>query len=103
MTELHDIDPLETQEWLDALSAVLENEGVERAHYLLEQLIDNARRNGANLPFTNNTAYLNTIPTHLEERTPGNPELEKRIRSFIRLIYSLERNGHGGSRQQRKF
>jgi len=84
MTELHDIDPLETQEWLDALSAVLENEGVERAHYLLEQLIDNARRNGANLPFTNNTAYLNTIPTHLEERTPGNPELENRIRSFIR-------------------
>ena len=84
MTELHDIDPLETQEWLDALSAVLENEGVERAHYLLEQLIDNARRNGANLPFTNNTAYLNTIPTHLEERTPGDPELEYRIRSFIR-------------------
>jgi pyruvate dehydrogenase E1 component len=84
MTELHDIDPLETQEWLDALSAVLENEGVERAHYLLEQLIDNARRNGANLPFTNNTAYLNTIPTHLEERTPGNPALENRIRSFIR-------------------
>ena len=84
MTELHDIDPLETQEWLDALSAVLENEGVERAHYLLEQLIDNARRNGANLPFTNNTAYLNTIPTHLEERTPGDPELENRIRSFIR-------------------
>lgn len=84
MTELHDIDPLETQEWLDALSAVLENEGVERAHFLLEQLIDNARRNGANLPFTNNTAYLNTIPTHLEERTPGDPELENRIRSFIR-------------------
>ena len=84
MTELHDIDPLETQEWLDALSAVLENEGVERAHYLLEQLIDNARRNGANLPFTNNTAYLNTIPTHLEQRTPGDPEIENRIRSFIR-------------------
>jgi len=84
MTELHDIDPLETQEWLDALNAVIENEGVERAHFLLEQLIDDARRNGANLPFTNNTAYLNTIPTHLEQRTPGNPELENRIRSFIR-------------------
>jgi pyruvate dehydrogenase E1 component len=84
MTELHDIDPLETQEWLDALTAVMENEGVERAHFLLEQLIDNARRNGANLPFTNETAYLNTIPTHLEQRTPGNPELENRIRSFIR-------------------
>ena len=84
MTELHDIDPLETQEWLDALNAVIENEGVERAHFLLEQLIDDARRNGANLPFTNNTAYLNTIPTHLEQRTPGNTELENRIRSFIR-------------------
>ncbi len=84
MTELHDIDPLETLEWLDALKAVIENEGVERAHFLLEQLIDDARRNGANLPFTNNTAYLNTIPTHLEERTPGDPELENRIRSFIR-------------------
>jgi len=84
MTELHDIDPLETQEWLDALEAVIQNEGVERAHFLLEQLIDDARRNGANLPFTNETAYLNTIPTHLEQRTPGNPELENRIRSFIR-------------------
>ena len=82
MTELHDIDPLETQEWLDALNAVIENEGVERAHFLLEQLIDDARRNGANLPFTNNTAYLNTIPTHLEQRTHGDPELENRIRSF---------------------
>ncbi len=84
MTELHDIDPLETQEWLDALEAVIENEGIERAHFLLEQLIDDARRNGANLPFTNNTAYLNTIPTHLEQRTPGDPELENRIRSLVR-------------------
>jgi pyruvate dehydrogenase E1 component len=84
MTELHDIDPLETQEWLDALNAVIENEGVERAHFLLEQLIDDARRNGANLPFTNNTAYLNTIPTHLEQQSPGNRALENRIRSFIR-------------------
>jgi len=84
MTELHDIDPLETQEWLDALNAVIENEGVERAHFLLEQLVDDARRNGANLPFTNNTAYLNTIPPHLEQRSPGNRELENRIRSFIR-------------------
>ena len=84
MTELHDIDPLETQEWLDALNAVIANEGVERAHFLLEHLIDDARRNGTNLPFTNNTAYLNTIPTHLEQRTPGDTEMENRIRSFIR-------------------
>jgi len=84
MTEQHDIDPQETQEWLDAISAVIEHEGIERAHYLLEQLADNARRSGANLPFSNNTAYLNTIPTHLEERTPGDPALERRIRSLIR-------------------
>jgi pyruvate dehydrogenase E1 component len=84
MTELHDIDPLETQEWLDALNAVIANEGVERAHFLLEKLIDDARRMGSNLPFTNNTAYLNTIPTHLEQRMTGNPELEYRIRCFIR-------------------
>ncbi len=84
MTDLNDIDPLETREWLDALSAVIEHEGPERAHFLLEQLIDNARRSGSNLPFTNNTAYLNTIPKHLEERTPGDSAIERRIRSLIR-------------------
>jgi len=57
-----DIDAQETQEWLDALEAVLENEGVDRAHYLLERLIDKARRSGAYLPYSANTAYLNTIP-----------------------------------------
>ena len=84
MTDQHDIDPQETQEWLDALTAVIGHEGVERAHYLLEKLIDSARRSGANLPFTNNTAYLNTIPTHLEERTPGDAGLEYKVRSLIR-------------------
>lgn len=84
MTDQHDIDPQETQEWLDALAAVIGHEGVERAHYLLEKLVDSARRSGANLPFTNNTAYLNTIPPHLEERTPGDAGLESRIRSLIR-------------------
>ncbi len=84
MTNLHDIDPLETREWMDALAAVIENEGPERAHFLLEQLIDNARRSGSNLPFTNNTAYLNTIPPHLEEHTPGDSAIERRIRSLIR-------------------
>ena len=84
MTDLHDIDPLETREWMDALAAVIENEGPERAHFLLEQLIDNARRSGSNLPFTNNTAYLNTIPPHLEEHTPGDSAIERRIRSLIR-------------------
>jgi pyruvate dehydrogenase E1 component len=84
MSEIADNDPQETQEWLDALNAVIENESLERAHFLLEQLIDNARRSGANLPFSNNTAYLNTIPTHLEQHTPGDPAIENNIRSIIR-------------------
>jgi pyruvate dehydrogenase E1 component len=79
-----DLDPIETQEWLEALEAVLEREGPERAHFLLEQLIDTARRSGAYLPFSANTAYLNTIPAAQEERSPGDPAIEWRLRSFIR-------------------
>jgi pyruvate dehydrogenase E1 component len=79
-----DIDPQETQEWLDSLDAVLENEGVDRAHYLLERLIDKARRSGAYLPFSANTAYLNTIPVQKQDRFPGDRAMERRIRSFVR-------------------
>ncbi len=80
----HDIDPQETQEWIDALEAVLEADGPERAHQLLESLIDKARRSGAYLPYSANTAYVNTIPTHMEPVYPGDSELEHRIRSYIR-------------------
>jgi len=79
-----DIDPQETQEWLDALDAVLENEGVERAHFLLERLIDKARRSGAYLPYSANTAYLNTIPVTHQEPFPGDRAMERRIRSLVR-------------------
>ncbi|OUR72935.1 pyruvate dehydrogenase (acetyl-transferring), homodimeric type [Arcobacter sp. 31_11_sub10_T18] len=81
---LNDIDPLETKEWIDALETVLEEEGAERAHFLLEQLIDKARHNGAHLPFTATTAYTNTIPTSQEPKMPGNQEMERNIRSIIR-------------------
>jgi len=84
MTPYSDNDPQETQEWLDALDAVLEFEGAERAHYLLEKLIDKARRSGAHIPFSANTAYLNTIPLNQEDRCPGDPGLERRIRAIIR-------------------
>ncbi len=79
-----DVDPQETQEWLEALDAVLKVEGVERAHFLLERLIERARRAGANLPYKATTAYMNTIPTGLEERSPGDHELEDRIRAYVR-------------------
>ncbi len=84
MNAADDVDSLETQEWLDALAAVLDREGPERAHYLLERLIDLARRSGTQIPFRANTAYLNTIPAGLETVSPGNQELEARIRHYIR-------------------
>ncbi len=79
-----DIDSQETQEWLDALTAVIENEGTERAHFLLEAMIDKARRSGSNLPYNATTAYLNTIPNHLQAKLPGDPEMERRVRALVR-------------------
>lgn len=79
-----DIDPQETQEWLDALDSVIVNAGGERAHFLLEKLIEKARRSGAYLPYSATTAYINTIPTGKEERSPGNNAIEHRIRSYVR-------------------
>ncbi|NCP63832.1 MAG: pyruvate dehydrogenase (acetyl-transferring), homodimeric type [Paraglaciecola sp.] len=79
-----DVDPQETQEWLDSLETVLEEEGVERAHFLLESLIEKARRNGAHLPYDATTAYINTIPAGQEPTMPGDQTLEAKIRNAIR-------------------
>jgi pyruvate dehydrogenase E1 component len=79
-----DVDPDETREWLEALEAVLQREGPTRAHFLIEQLIDKARRSGAHLPYKLTTAYLNTIAANDEELSPGEPGLEHRIRSIVR-------------------
>jgi pyruvate dehydrogenase E1 component len=79
-----DTDPLETQEWLDALQSVLDREGAERAHFLMDQLIDHARLAGDDMPLSATTPYINTIPAEKEERTAGNMELEHRIRALTR-------------------
>ncbi|HEY8120671.1 MAG TPA: pyruvate dehydrogenase (acetyl-transferring), homodimeric type, partial [Myxococcota bacterium] len=79
-----DIDPDETQEWLDALDSVLRTDGVGRGHFLIERLIDKARRSGAHLPYKATTAYLNTIHVSEEPPMPGEPGLEHRIRSLVR-------------------
>jgi pyruvate dehydrogenase E1 component len=79
-----DSDPQETREWLEALESVLEREGPDRAHFLLEKLVEKARASGAYIPFNTNTAYVNTIPLSREERLPGNAELEQRIRALVR-------------------
>ncbi|HEY8492365.1 MAG TPA: pyruvate dehydrogenase (acetyl-transferring), homodimeric type [Myxococcota bacterium] len=80
----HDPDPEETREWLDALDGVLRNAGPERAHALIERLIDKARRSGVHLPYRLTTAYLNTIPVQDQPVMPGEPGLEHRIRALVR-------------------
>ena len=84
MDRIPDIDPQETREWLEALAGVLEAEGPDRAHFLIEQLIDKARRSGAWLPFSANTAYINTIPVDQQVRIPGDQNIEHKIRSYTR-------------------
>ncbi len=81
---MSDVDPAETREWTEALQAVISREGPERAHELLEVLIDEARRSGVNLPYEATTAYVNTIPPHLQARSPGDAAVEWRIRALVR-------------------
>jgi len=76
--------PTETREWLESLAAVIDREGAERAHFLLDKLVELARRSGAHLPFDLTTAYLNTIPPHRQPSMPGDGAMERRIRSIIR-------------------
>ncbi|EGL55012.1 MAG: pyruvate dehydrogenase (acetyl-transferring), homodimeric type [Pseudomonadota bacterium] len=84
MTDFVDHDPQETQEWLDALESVIEAGGEEKAHFIIEKLIDMARRTGINLPYSANTAYVNTIPVDQQERIPGDQAMEHKLRSYIR-------------------
>ena len=80
----NDPNPVETQEWIESLKAVIDVEGPERAHQLLEGMVELTRRSGAYLPFSPTTEYVNTIAPTLEAKSPGNAELEWRIRSIIR-------------------
>ena len=79
-----DIDPQETQEWLSALESVLQADGSERAHFLLEAMIERASLAGMDLPFSANTPYVNTIPLAKQPPYPGDTALEHKIRSYIR-------------------
>jgi pyruvate dehydrogenase E1 component len=84
LPKLEDLDPVETQEWIESIDSVLRVHGAQRAHFLLERLIDYARRSGAYLPFRPNTAYVNTIATGQEKDYPGSREYERRIEAYIR-------------------
>ncbi len=79
-----DVDPQETREWLDAIDGVIDHEGPDRAHFLIEQLIDKSRRRGAYVPFSANTAYINTIPVDRQPKMPGDQVIEEKIRNYAR-------------------
>jgi pyruvate dehydrogenase E1 component len=79
-----DLDPIETGEWIESIDSVLEQHGPERAHFLLNRMIDFARRSGAYLPYTPNTAYLNTISKARQPEYPGDRSLERRIEAYLR-------------------
>ena len=83
-SRLDDLDPQETSEWLESIDSVLKTHGAERAHFLLERLIDYARRSGAYLPYKPNTAYVNTISGGREKEYPGNRTIERRIEAYLR-------------------
>ena len=78
------LDPQETREWMDALSAVIDREGAQYAHQLIEEMLEHARQNSIDLPFSANTGYVNTIEPAQEARCPGNIHIEKRLRAFMR-------------------
>ncbi|MBT5097159.1 MAG: biotin/lipoyl-binding protein, partial [Candidatus Marinimicrobia bacterium] len=84
VTNNDDLDPLETQDWLESLSAVVAKDGNQRAHFLIKELINKAYREGANIPYTQNTPYINTIPPEAEVKSNGDQNIERRIRSLIR-------------------
>lgn len=79
-----DIDPIETREWMDALAALIEHTGKERAYFLLDQLITEAKQKGITMPSAITTPYINTIPTEKEKKSPGDLWLEKRLRAYLR-------------------
>jgi pyruvate dehydrogenase E1 component len=81
---IDDEDPIETREWLDSIDSVIAQHGPERAHFILNKMVDYARRSGTYLPFSHNTAYLNTIPVGMQPSYPGDRSIEKRIEAIIR-------------------
>jgi len=83
-TLTNDPDPQETREWQEALAGVIEHEGTERAHFLIEQMISEARQKGIDIPYSATTEYVNTIPVDRQPQYPGDADIEIRIRNYIR-------------------
>ncbi|SMX26652.1 Pyruvate dehydrogenase E1 component [Pelagimonas phthalicica] len=80
----NDIDPVESQEWQEAVEDVIQRDGADRAHFLLDKAVQQARAAGAKLPFSATTPYQNTISTDDEVEMPGDTDMEWRIRTINR-------------------
>ena len=97
ITGQNDVDPAETREWIEALQAVLEHDGSERVHFLIEQLVAVTRHAGFDIPFSANTAYINTIPVAQQAQFPGDVTIEHKIRAYVRwnaMMMVLRANKH---------
>lgn len=81
---VNDIDPIETQEWLDAITSVVANEGADRARFILEQLLGDARNQGVNVPAGINTPYQNTISVAQQQTPPGDATVAHNVSAAIR-------------------
>ena len=79
-----DIDPTETKEWIESLSAVLQKDGKNRAQFLIKKLIDHSYKEGSDLVLSRNTPYINTISPEEEVKSPGDQNIERKIRALIR-------------------
>jgi pyruvate dehydrogenase E1 component len=82
--QLPDTDPEETREWLESLDTVISAEGPARARFLMAKLIERARAQNVGVPASVSTPYINTIPPEHEAWFPGDEDIERRIRRFIR-------------------
>ncbi|MEG9498962.1 pyruvate dehydrogenase (acetyl-transferring), homodimeric type [Mannheimia indoligenes] len=80
----NDVDPIETQDWLASLDSLIREEGLERAQFIVEQVISQARAGGVSLPTGTTTDYVNTIPVSEQPAYPGDHKIERRIRSAVR-------------------
>ncbi|MDQ3591500.1 MAG: pyruvate dehydrogenase (acetyl-transferring), homodimeric type, partial [Actinomycetota bacterium] len=83
-TQLPDIDPDETREWIDSLDALVDERGRDRARYVMLKLLERSRERHVGVPALRSTDYINTIPPEREPWFPGNEDIERRIRAFIR-------------------
>ena len=95
-----DTDPQETQDWVDSISALIEEKGNQRTHFIIEKLVDYCRRNGIKIPFSPYTEYVNTISIKNQQPYPGNRSIERRIKSLIRwnamaMVVRANRNNEG--------